>query len=39
MTLPAFIETVDQLEALIKSLEAHRYGIGAGKALNLNIEP
>jgi len=31
-------ETVDQLEALIQSLEAHRYAIGVGKAINLNIE-
>jgi hypothetical protein len=30
---------VDQLETLIKSLEAHRYSIVVGKALNLSIEP
>lgn len=39
ISIPSIIETVDQLETLIKSLEAHRYGIGAGKALNLSIEP
>lgn len=38
ISIPSVIETVDQLEALIQSLEAHRYGIGVGKSLNLSIE-
>ncbi len=37
-SLPSFIETLPQLDVAIQTLETHRYGIGAGKALNLSIE-
>jgi hypothetical protein len=39
ISIPSIIETVDQLETLIQSLEAHRYSIGVGKALNLSVQP
>eukprot|EP00903_Cladosiphon_okamuranus_P003932 g3930.t1 len=39
ISLPACINTVEQLETLLKSLEACRYGIGAGKSLSFSILP
>ena len=37
-SLPSFIKTLPQHDAAIQTLESHRDGIGAGKALNLGIE-